>query len=368
MKNNNVFFYMFMSVWIVLVILNFFNPKKEFSEQENRYLAKVPKFTMEKLVSGEFSNEMNEYFNDHFVFRNAWVKANSLVQIATGKDENNGIYIGKDGYLFSNIDINIENLKYCAQKINTIAESIEVPVYSMIVPNSIYINSDKLPKFATSANHKEIINSLYLIMEDTNNINVVDAIVEGNKIEQLYYKTDHHMTSMGAYILYKEITDSLNITYYTDFVKEKIREDFLGYFDSMAQIINQEKDDIYIYKNQYNQDLEKVIYDLETTDSIYGEDWLETKDKYAYFLNGSNANVIVHTKQENGKKLLIIKDSYSHNVVPFLCSNFEEIHLIDPRYYRGIIKDYVELNGITEVLFLYNLSTLSEDIGLRNIR
>ena len=97
---NKIFFNIFMLIWIFLIILNFIVPKQEFSEQENRYLAKVPKFTMEKLVSGEFSNEMNEYFNDHFVFRNAWVKANSLVQIATGKDENNGIYIGKDGYLF----------------------------------------------------------------------------------------------------------------------------------------------------------------------------------------------------------------------------------------------------------------------------
>lgn len=371
MKDNNVFFYMFISVWIILVILNIFTPKKEFSEQENRYLAKVPEFTFEKLISGEYSSEMNEYINDHFIFRDAWVKINSFAQISTGKDENNGVYIGKDGYLFEKLEINekeINNIEYSAKKINSIAESINVPVYSMIVPNSIYINSDKLPEFITSADHREIISSMYSIMENTININVTDSIQVGNQTEQLYFKTDHHMTSAGSHILYREFAKVADITYYTDFIQEKVSDNFLGTFDAKSQVLNQEPDNIYIYKNEYNQDLEKVIYDTETTDSIFETSYLSKRDKYSYFLNGNNSKVEVHTKQENGKKLLIIKDSYSHNFVQFLCGNYEEIHLIDPRYYRSIIKNYVEENEITEVLFLYNVSNLTHDIGLRNIR
>lgn len=371
MKNNNVFFYMFMSVWIVLVILNFFNPKKEFSEQENRYLAKVPEFTMEKLVSGEFSNDMNEYFNDHFVFRNAWVKVNSLVQTTTGKDEINNVYVGEDGYLFEKENITekeLSNFEYSANKINTIAETLDIPVYVMIVPNSIYINQDKLPEFIDSPNQLEIINNMYAIMNNTININTVQSIQEQNKIEQLYFKTDHHMTSAGSYVLYQEFAKASNIMCYDNFITEKVSDDFLGTFDAKSQVLNQEKDDIYIYKNKYNQNLEKVIYDLETIDSIYKEDYLSKRDKYSYFLNGNNSKVEIHTKQNNGKKLLIIKDSYAHNFAQFLCGNYEEIHLIDPRYYRATIKDYVNENEITDVLVLYNVSNLAGDLGLRNIR
>ena len=183
MRDNNVFFYMFMSVWIILVILNFFNPKKEFSEQENRYLAKLPELTMEKLVSGEYSNEMNEYFNDHFVFRNAWVKVNSSWQTITGKDEINNVYIGKDGYLFEKEDIaekQLSNFEFAANKINTVAEKLEIPVYAMIVPNSIYINQGKLPEFVESPNQEEIINNMYGIMENSININVTQIIKEKN--------------------------------------------------------------------------------------------------------------------------------------------------------------------------------------------
>lgn len=371
MRDNNVFFYMFISVWIILVILNIFAPKIEFSQQENRYLAEVPEFSMESLVSGEYSSEMNEYINDHFIFRNAWIKINSFAQISTGKDENNGVYIGEDGYLFEKSEITekeIENLEYSAERMNNVAKTLDVPVYSMIVPNSIYINSDKLPKYITSPNHEEIIESMYEIMKDINNIITVDEIKKQNQFEQLYFKTDHHMTSAGSYVLYKEFTKVAGITYYTDFIQEKVSSSFLGTFDAKSQVLNQETDDIYAYKNEYNQDLEKVIYDLETTNSIFEKSYLEKRDKYSYFLNGNNAKVEIHTKQENGKKLLIIKDSYAHNFVQFLCGNYEEIHVIDPRYYRLTIKDYVEKYEITEVLFLYNVSNLAEDIGLRNIR
>ena len=371
MRDNNVFFYMFISVWIILVILNFFNPKKEFSEEENRYLAKIPELTMEKLVSGEFSNEMNEYFNDHFIFRNAWVKVNSLVQISTGKDEINNVYVGEDGYLFEKENITekeLANFEYSANKIKNITETLEVPVYVMIVPNSIYINQDKLPEFVESPNQLEIINNMYNIMDNTININVVQVIKEENEINQLYFKTDHHMTSEGSKILYEKFAEASKIDCNANFEKEIVSTSFLGTFDAKSQVLNQETDIISIYKNFYNQNLEKVVYDLETTDSIYKYDYLLKRDKYSYFLNGNNSKVEIHTKQNNGKKLLIIKDSYAHNFAQFLCGNYEEIHLIDPRYYRATIKDYVNENEITDVLFLYNVSNLAGDLGLRNIR
>lgn len=371
MRDNNVFFYMFMSVWIILVILNFFNPKKEFSEQENRYLAKLPELTMEKLVSGEYSNEMNEYFNDHFVFRNAWVKVNSSWQTITGKDEINNVYIGKDGYLFEKEDIaekQLSNFEFAANKINTVAEKLEIPVYAMIVPNSIYINQGKLPEFVESPNQEEIINNMYGIMENSININVTQIIKEKNKNEQLYFKTDHHMTSEGSKVLYEEFAKKAEIEIFNNFEKKIVATNFLGTFDAKSQVLNQEMDVISVYTNKYNLDLEKVIYDLEIIPSIFKEDYLLKRDKYSYFLNGNNSKVEIHTKQNNGKKLLIIKDSYAHNFAQFLCGNYEEIHLIDPRYYMLNVEQYIQENYITEVLFLYNVSNLANDLGVRNIR
>lgn len=174
----------------------------------------------------------------------------------------------------------------------------------------------------------------------------------------------------GAYIVYEEYCNFLGIEPVSKdkFVREIVSTDFLGTFDAKTQILTQPKDEIAVYKNEANTNLVSVEYDTETTDSIFNEEYLKKRDKYSYFLNGNNAKVVVKTKVQNGKKLLVVKDSYAHIMAQFLCQNYEEIHFIDPRYYRLPISEYIKDNGITECLFLYNVSNLSTDIGIRNIR
>ena len=95
---------------------------------------------------------------------------------------------------------------------------------------------------------------------------------------------------------------------------------------------------------------------------------MDKKDKYSYFLNGNNAKVVIKTNVNNGKKLLVIKDSYSHIMAQFLCQNYEEVHFLDPRYYNLPLMDYCKENDIDETLFLYNVSNLVSDLGIRNVR
>ena len=205
---------------------------------------------------------------------------------------------------------------------------------------------------------------MYNKMNYTNTINVVD-ILNKNKKDYIYFKTDHHMTSNGAYLVYLELCKNMGIEPITNYEKETITNDFLGTFDSKAQIVNQQKDYIEIYINENSQNIEKVDYDNETTNLLYNQEYLDKKDKYSYFLNGNNAKVVVKTKNKNNKKLLIIKDSYSHIMAQFLYQNFEEIHFIDLRYYKKSMSEYINENGITTNLVMYNFSNIISDINLR---
>ncbi len=153
-----------------------------------------------------------------------------------------------------------------------------------------------------------------------------------------------------------------------EFKQEIVSDKFLGTFDSKAQLLNQEKDRIVVYKNDINTDLEFVQYDNNSSQSIFNEEYLNVKDKYSYFLNGNNSKVVVKTKVKNDKRLLIVKDSYAHIMAQFFCQNYEEIHFIDPRYYRKSISQYVKENNITECLFLYNVSNLVDDVGIRSVK
>lgn len=240
----------------------------------------------------------------------------------------------------------------------------------MLIPNSIYINQDKLPDYATTYNQKEIINNFYNKLDNKiTTIDVADILME-NKDKYIYFKTDHHMTSLGAYLAYTKLCSAMNIEAedLSNFEHKTVSTSFLGTFDSKAQVPNQEKDQIEIYLNEKNTNIKSAEYDNETTDSIFNTEYLDKKDKYSYFLNGNNAKVVVKTNVENGKKLLVIKDSYAHIMAQFLCQNFEEIHFLDPRYYKAPLTDYITQNNITEVLFLYNTSNLVSDLGILSIQ
>lgn len=185
----------------------------------------------------------------------------------------------------------------------------------MLVPNSIEIYKENLPENATLPTQEEDIKKLYSQMKYAKTINVLDSIKQA-KNEEIYYKTDHHMTSLGAYLLYVSYCKKAGITpaALTEFTEKEVSSCFLGTFDSKARLPNQTPDRITIFENEKNTDLKEVIYDSEISKSIYNEEYLSKKDKYSYFLNGNNSKVVVKTKVENGQKLLVIKDSYAHNM------------------------------------------------------
>lgn len=359
-KQNKYFFAIFITFWIALTVLNFIVPNRSFSENENRMLAKLPKFEIEELLNGKYVEKLDNYINDQFVFRDTWLRIKSMEEMLLGKTENNGVYIGKDGYLFEKIkytQTSEKKIKTLVEKINNFRKDTNITTYFMLVPNSIYINQDKLPKFAETFDQKEVIKNAYSMTSDIHVINTVDTLMQ-NKDKYIFFKTDHHITSDGAYLLYLEFCKEANITPVTDYTKEEVTTSFLGSFDSKAQVANQKEDTIVVYKNSNNTEGITATYDKETTNSIFNEEFLNKKDKYSYFLNGNNAKVVVKTKQTNGKKLLVVKDSYSHIMAQFLCQNFEEIHFIDPRYYTDSIEEYAKGNNITDTMFLYNVANI----------
>lgn len=371
---NKIFFAIFMTVCIVIIIVNFIWPKQTFSQEENRMLATIPRFSFESFVNGDYLNGVNDYINDHFAFRNIYLKLNSWWEVSVmGKKENNGVYIGKDGYLFEKFKYGEEEKEKVKNNVSAISnfaetmQEINIPTYFVLVPNSIYINSDKLPKNVEVPDQEEIINTVNSNVKNTKNINVTSALKEENKIKPLYFKTDHHMNSDGAYVVYREFCNTANVqpVQIKDFNKITVTNDFLGTFDSKAQLINQTPDEIFVYENEINTNIKEAIYDKETTKSIFNEEFLTGKDKYSYFLNGNNSRAIIKTKVDNNKKLLIIKDSYAHIMSQFLCENYSEVHFLDPRYTKFDYKEYVQENGITDVLFLYNVSNFATDTNLK---
>ena len=102
---------------------------------------------------------------------------------------------------------------------------------------------------------------------------------------------------------------------------------------------------------------------------MYEEKYLNEKDKYSYFLDNNHALITITNKSlNNNNELLVIKDSYANSFIPLIAKHYEKIHVIDPRYYRLSISSYIRENNISNVLFLYNVLTLDDDMGIVSVR
>lgn len=362
---------MFVLVILGIAIINMIMPSKDFSETENRPLQQLPDFSFDELFSGSYGVDFEKYTTDQFIGRDSWVEIKNNSDYLLQKRDSNSVYFGEDGYLFEKLTdstlnkeqlkTNMDRVKEFSDKYSEILGDDNVKV--MIAPNSFEILSDKLPKFAPTVDESYYLTEMQNILGD-NFINLIDVFNQNKDSVDLFYKTDHHWTSDGAFVAYQEWCKSMGITPMSmeDFDVNVVSDDFYGTFYSKARYMGVLKDNIKKYTPKQNIEY-SVDYDLgqKQTDTLYNESYLQKKDKYSYFLDSNHAVVDIKTNVDNDKKLLIIKDSYANSFVPFVVNHYSEVYVVDLRYYRDRISTFIEENGITDALVLYNFSTFTTD-------
>ena len=204
-------------------------------------------------------------------------------------------------------------------------------------------------------------------------VNFVNLITPFNRIKnstQLYYKTDHHWTTDGAYKGYEEFSKSRDISPAQEksFTKSLATDKFLGslYYKNGAQI--GEPENIILYLKEKPYPLLVKYYDTkEKVTTLYDADKLKGKDKYEIFTGGNHSQIKIRTNVKTKRKLLLIKDSYANAMLPFLINDFAEINVVDLRYYTGTMADILNNNEVTDVLILYNVNTFNTDPSILNI-
>lgn len=384
-------------------------PDKEFSEQENRSLQQFPVLSdesfLDNLVGGKFTKEMSKYYSDQFPFRDVFVGLKGAAEIGLLKGENNDVILGKKNYLItkaSDINKNINNAVVITPAGDT-AEPEYITVIDRLGKNIDYISEfadvmnamGKIPVTVAAAGRSVDALSIYLppaYPRDNSNIlwerfngfadyaknikrlNLLEPLkkIIDKQEEQLYYKTDHHWTTLGAYYAYVEIMKSFAKDKSFDkefeplplsaFEQVPAADDFYGTTWSKAGMKWIEADTIYFFRYDGDEDFVMTIKDGgKTFNGFYDETYLETKDKYSAFLSGNNSRVdIINPNKPNRPKLLLIKDSFAHSVVPFLAYHYDLV-ILDPRYYRDSFASLVLKEEIDRVLFLHNMQNLSED-------
>ncbi len=342
-------------------------PDRVYSEHEKRTLAEFPTFDAEELFSGNFATGLEDYLSDQIPFRDNFITMKTFAEMAVGKRESGGVYIAKDSYLMDKFtSYNSKLLKLNAAAVASLKTDLEkrgIDVWTMAVPVASQVLTDKLPAFAPCASYEKMLKVL-----DDAGLRTIDVkkVLDSHTEESIYYRTDHHWTSLGAYYAYCEWMNQLGRKSAPEscWTKEELAGNFRGTTWNKVPLPTIPAESItawYIHENR------KVSYnDGEyETESIYEKKYLDGSDQYAVFLNSNQGETVIEGSGDSGSgKLLIIKDSYGNTFSQFACEDFEEVYVIDPRFFRGDIRDYIEENEITEVLVLYGIQNFAQDVAL----
>ena len=377
---------------------NILLPDKEFSEKENRMLAEKPEISVSSLLDGRFMKHSESYMADQFMLRDFWISLRSRFQLLMGSSDSNGVYRGERGYLFQAAsEPDEEHLKANVAAINQLAENTDLRIFMMVVPTAANVLEDYMPKFAPASDQNQNLKELKeSISPNINFIESYDTLKE-HESEYIYYYTDHHWTTKGAYYAFLNAASALGIPNpeEVEYTRYAVTDSFAGTLASKSGFPLKKKDTIEIWVPK--QDADKMEAEIEASEgtekdgqsgykpsvqyivdyvqedrksaNLYDSEKLESTDKYAVFFGGNYPLIRITTANDTGKEgpLLILKDSYANCFVPFLLPYYDEIIMVDPRYYYDDLTELIKTEKISQILFLYNADTFFEDTSLADV-
>lgn len=363
---------LFPALLVLAFVINLALPDKDFSDEENRILQRMPTFSLSSYKEGRFEKKLEAYANDQFLMRNQFIRVKSAADSAMGKTYSNSVFACKDHYLMEDItkcdkekfDKNSNAIGNFKEKYPNLNMSI------LLAPNAANIMKEKLPAFAAPRDQNKDIDKFYQKMKDLGitTIDVRPTFLKNKDKIQLYYRTDHHWTSDGAYLAFHQIEKDLGLSNKVQYQPYTVKTDFRGTLSSKSGFNNGLNDTIVIYlpkdKSNYTNSVIYYFDSKEKTTEFYKPDNLKIKDAYTVFGGSNHPIYTIDTPVDNNKSLLLIKDSYANSVIPFLSQCYRKIVVVDPRYFYDSIDEIIDTHSITDVMFLYNANTIFKDDSL----
>lgn len=361
----------FLFFLIIAFAFNLFSKDKKYSESENRMLAQKPEFSMANLASGKYMKDMEDYVTDQFFIRDKWINLKVLEDLALGKRESNGVYIGKKDHLMEipgapnqkALDNNLDAIS------NFSASHPDINTVMTLIPNAAYVYNHLVPRNAPVRDQEADIKYVQSAVGTSLNFVDLTKTMTSHKDEEIYYKTDHHWTTLGAKYAFDALSTALGIDSPTqEYTIYPVTHSFQGTLTSKSGY-DKGKDtiELYIPQNVNTDCLVNFVDEGKRTASMYESAALENKDKYEVFFGGNHSRVDISTPMEGKKNLLLFKDSYANCFIPFLVPYYRNIIVIDPRYYYDNIESLITDNEITDILFLYNVNTFLGDTSLGDV-
>ncbi|MFQ9041083.1 MAG: DHHW family protein [Roseburia faecis] len=341
--------------------------QRTYSPVEKRELQTRPKISITKVLDGRFQKKYESYLRDQFPGRDHWVSFQTDMELFMGKNEIHNVYIGKNHYLLEHytekefdpqqISKNLQALEKFVGKAKQNAD-----VHVMMVPTKSWVLREKLPAFAPHYKEQKFYDALQQKLEKEDVLISVEPVLDAHKEEEIYYRTDHHWTTLGAWYAYEQYTKAVGGDLQRAQGKKKFRcisKDFYGTTYAKINYARQ-ADKIEIYEPA---DKLRVVYNMgeKKTKTLYDVSFLKTADQYSVFTGGNQAVLEITGGKKNGKTLLLIKDSFANSILPFLAEDYEKLVVVDLRQLNVSGDRLLEMFSPTDILILYNSAQFAQD-------
>lgn len=341
--------------------------QRTYSPVEKRELQTRPEISITKVLDGRFQKKYESYLRDQFLGRDHWVSFQTDMELFMGKNEIHNVYIGKNHYLLEHytekefdpqqISKNLQALEKFVGKAKQNAD-----VHVMMVPTKSWVLREKLPAFAPHYKEQKFYDALQQKLEKEDVLISVEPVLDAHKEEEIYYRTDHHWTTLGAWYAYEQYTKAVGGDLQRAQGKKKFRcisKDFYGTTYAKINYARQ-ADKIEIYEPA---DKLRVVYNMgeKKTKTLYDVSFLKTADQYSVFTGGNQAVLEITGGIKNGKTLLLIKDSFANSILPFLAEDYEKLVVVDLRQLNVSGDRLLEMFSPTDILILYNSAQFAQD-------
>lgn len=415
-----------LAIWIaVSIVANIPAFRETHSDVEKRDLAKFPKFSWSALASGDYFDDIGLWFSDTFPLRDKFVSLNTNVTDKFGFDnvevhgeiiegdeipditssqestitdssqveslpeskpesqpqpqpepepqlpavEQLGAMLIVDNAAYEYYHFNQAAADNYAATINRAAQILEgkSKVYDMIIPTSMAITLPESYSGSTnSSDQKKAIDYMYSrIVPNVNKIDIYSTLM-AHKNEYIYFRTDHHWTSLGAYYAYRDLMTAKGVVpaELSAFNEYKF-EGFLGSFyaeSGQKANLGNTPDYVLAYEPKQLQKIHTFTKSGEINYSIVSDgNKLSAANKYLSFVCGDHPyGIMTNPEITDGSSCLVIKESFGNPMVAFLTQNYQNVYVVDYRYisdvFPGTLRQFVDERGIQDVMFINNVS------------
>lgn len=373
---------LFCTVLAVFTVLFFTLPDRTFSQKENRALAQMPKPEYEAIVAGDFAAEVNRYYADQFPLRDRFVELKSATELLLLKGENHGVLYSKNQLAVRSFNayasriritedtdrIYFDSIQAQLEAVDTFAETSGIPVVVTIPPRTVDV-ADSLYAYDRPDGDELFLRMETALEEHCQYVNLL-SLLRGKleKGEYVYYRTDHHWTTLGAYYGYCEIMRAFGraneITPLEEYEIEQIT-DFSGTTASKGCFPVYERDTLELW-HLPDDGAYSVIADGAELGGFYAREHLDTADKYAVFLDGTHNITTITKPGEDRPTILVAKDSFANCLIPFLARSFDivAVNLRSNTDLSALAEQYT----VDGILIVYNTENLITCGDLGNLR